>query len=354
MTEQENFDSLIARTTTNFVEDTAPGIAQYAFYNYTTLASATLAATTINSNAFQNCTNLEVVDLTNTSPATINTSAFASCSKLAHLILRSTTMATLSSTAAFTGTKIASGNGAIYVPSELVDTYKANANWSNYFIAPISSYPMTDLSTITDDWATIAAGTNYANYSIGDTKLIDVNGTQIYMQLVAKDTDVLSSDHTSTANMTWIAKSILTTHNMNSTNTTENGWVDTSMRSWLRDTILPTLPSVVQSNIKTVDKTYRSKSPNDETLTAEDTIWIPSYKEVGYTNSSYIESDGVTYSGIFNSNANRIKYNSSGSADLWWLRSAYSTTSFSFVYLNGNEYYLNASSAYGVVFGFCI
>jgi len=345
----------LSRNITEYESSSNTTFAADGLAHATKLTSAKAPVTSVEPYAFRNDTALKVVDLSATSgTVTINANAFDGCSALTHVIIRSNTMATLSSTSAFTNTKIARKLGAIYVPTDLIATYKANANWKNYFIADINDYPLSDFSTIKDSWATIAAGTNYANYSVGDTKLIDVNGTQAYMQLVAKDTDILSSDHSSTAKMTWVTKDILTTHNMNATSTTSGGWGKTEMRTWLRETILPTLPEVVRNNIKTVDKTYRSKSPNDETLTIEDTIWIPSYKEVGFTNTTYVESDGVVYSGIFNSTTNRIKYNSSGAADWWWLRSASGSTNFRNVINNGNDNNNGAGGTRGVVFGFCI
>ena len=345
----------LSRNIAEYESSSNTTFATYGLGYATKLTNAKAPVTSVAEYAFANDTNLEVVDLSATSGAvTIANNAFSGCTSLQHVIIRSSTMATLISTDAFTGTPIVHGEGAIYVPTSLIATYKANTNWSHYYIADIADYPLSNFSTVSDSWSTIAAGTNYTNYSVGDIKLIDVNGTQAYMQLVAKDTDILSSDHTSKAKMTWMLKNILTTHQMNATATTSGGWGETEMRTWLRETILPTLPEVVRNNIKTVDKTYRSKNPNDETLTIEDTIWIPSYKEVGFTNTTYVESDGVVYDEIFNSNANRIKYNSSGSADYWWLRSASSATSFRGVGNYGDDYNNSASYSNGVVFGFCI
>lgn len=46
------------------------------------------------------------------------------------LVLRSTTMCTLSSVTEFDGSSISGGTGYIYVPSALIDAYKADTNWS--------------------------------------------------------------------------------------------------------------------------------------------------------------------------------------------------------------------------------
>lgn len=334
----------------------ATKIAANAFYQMTTLETVESTATVIEDSAFYYCTNLKKVDLTSTSPVTIQANAFASLAKFTHLIIRSTTVSSLAATSALTGTKIASGYGAIYVPSGLVATYKAATNWSTYAdqIFPISEYPKTDFSTISDSWATIVSNPNYAtDYAVGDTKKITINGVDTYMQIAAFDTDALATG-SGTAAITWIAKDVTETHAMNNSATTEGGWADTAMRTYLRETILPTLPQEIRSHIAEVTKTYRTKSPNDETLSIADTVWIPSYKEVGFTGADYIESSGVVYSGVFTNNAARIKYNATtDSAINWWLRSAYSATDFRDVGYNGGEGKVNASSQFGLVLGFC-
>lgn len=73
--------------------------------------------------------------------ATIGNSAFMS-SKLGTFVLRGVdAVATLSSNA-FNGTPIANMKGSIYVPDNLVDSYKAGTNWSVYadIIKPLSEY----------------------------------------------------------------------------------------------------------------------------------------------------------------------------------------------------------------------
>ena len=352
--------------------------AQYAFQNCKSLNSVDLSAVTSVSNyAFENsgfgklelpaCTSLgtytgkgyrtSVVDLTNNIQIAAN--KFNGANSLTHLILRSATMCTCGATSAFTGTPIASGKGWVYVPTDLVSTYKAASNWSTYAnqIVAISEYPkqLPD-ETISDTWAQIFAaendGTYSTKYSVGDTKAVDIGGTSVIMQIAAFDTDTLAGG--GTAKITWIATQILDAWWMNPTNTTSGGWADCDARRWLRNIIYPQIESTVRAQIKEVTKTYRTKSPSDTTLSVTDTVWIPSYKEVGFTDSSYVENAGVVYSGIFSDNASRIrKYGIAGSASVWWLRSANNALNFRSVSGGGSEVISNASSSYGLVLGFC-
>jgi hypothetical protein len=71
----------------------------------------------------------------------IGSNAFGNCSALSTLILRSGSVCTLEGT--INDTPIANGNGYIYVPSALVDSYKSASNWSTYTnqFRAIEDYP---------------------------------------------------------------------------------------------------------------------------------------------------------------------------------------------------------------------
>ena len=355
----QNCTGLTTIPSTSFPKLTT--VNSYAFSNCTNLTSATFpAVTNLQSSAFQNCTNLTTVDLTGSSAVNIQ-SPFNSCSKLESLIVRSTTMSTINSNG-LSGTKIAMGNGAVYVPTDLVNTYKANSNWNVYFIADINDYPITDFSTITDSWAAIIANSNYAtDYSIGDTKQIDLGTEGVhYAQLVAINSDVRSDGDTTQNNgkarMTWILKTLLATnHNMNASAITTGGWQDSAMRSYLSTTVKPLMPEAVRNALVSVTKyssTYENNAIVANGQTTSDELWIPSAQEI-FGGSSY-ETSGVDYTTLFNSNSARIKYTTAGSAYNWWLRSANSASTFRCVFGSGNAGGSNAHYANGVALGFCI
>lgn len=90
--------------------------------------------------AFYSCTNVKILDL-NVIPK-IDTNALYGCTSLETLILRKTdAICTLANTTnALTNTPIANGTGYVYVPDDLVDTYKSATNWSTYAsqIKPLS------------------------------------------------------------------------------------------------------------------------------------------------------------------------------------------------------------------------
>ena len=338
--------------------------------------------TSIGNYAFQNCGKLNVVALPActsighslsrdygpagfdfTKNVTIVANAFNKGYNMQHLVLRSNQAYTLRNVNAFTDTPIAAGLGYIYVPADLVDTYKAASNWTTYAaqIQPISAYPKTPTGSISDTWAQILEaeqnGTYSSKYAVGDTKVVDIDGTSVLMKIVAMDTDVLTSDSTQTAPITWISAGVLETRVMNATDTASGGWADSAMRTYLRETLLPKIESTVRLNIKEVNKTYRTGTPTNGTLTAADTVWIPSYREI-FGGTSY-ENSGVDYTTTFDSTAKRTKRLGSlgcGDAKYWWLRSvatAASTSGFQCVNDSGGQTYYKAISIYGLVLGFC-
>ena len=346
----------------------ATRINQYAFQNCKDLTSIDLdGVTNIGNYAFSGSGigTLEITDATTLGTylcqgyrtgvvdqhTTVNLTSnrFNGANSLCHLILRSTTMCTLT-TNALTGTAIAAGIGWIYVPTDLVATYKAASNWSNYAsqIVDISEYPKTlQDETISDSWSTIFAnednGTYKTVYSLGDIKYMYLNGTPMPMQIVAFDEG--------TSKISWVCKSILDAHYMNPTGDTTGGWASCDMRSWLRNTIYPMIDSTIRNRIVAVTKDYYDAKTSSR-LTISDTVWIPSEYEI-FGTTSY-ENSGTLYTGVFTDATSRIKkFGLNGSASFWWLRSAGSGAGFRSVSGSGLAFNGVAYGTYGVVLGFC-
>lgn len=98
-------------------------------------------ATSIGANALEDCRGLTTLDFPLV--ASIASTAFQNCVRLTALILRKSKVVTLSTTIAFKGTPIESGTGYIYVPSDLVSSYKTATNWATHAdqIRAIEDYP---------------------------------------------------------------------------------------------------------------------------------------------------------------------------------------------------------------------
>jgi len=213
-------------------------------------------------------------------------------------------------------------------------------------------------STIHESWEEISGaisdGTYATRYSIGDTKAVDM-GDQgvICFQIAAFDADV--DENGNAIPITWVAQQIMvTSKQMNTTRTNTGGYPASAMKTTVAG-YYDRLPATLKSMIVPASKTsrdYNGGSPQD--LTSIETLWIPSYREI-FGGSSY-EQSGPVYSSLFSSATTRMKKKyGTGSADYWWLRSAYTSnaTNFSRVNSNGNDSYNGARNAYGVVLGFC-
>jgi hypothetical protein len=97
----------------------------------------------IGSNAFNNCANFSANVYGGLSFAyfdninTIQTNAFYMCSALSKLIITNSSMCVLKHSNAFVASPLSNSTylgtyGSIYVPSDLVDTYKSATYWSQY------------------------------------------------------------------------------------------------------------------------------------------------------------------------------------------------------------------------------
>lgn len=103
----------------------------YAFTGCSNLVSVNFPILTyLQASSLQSCSKLEVADFPKVNQ--IGNLVFDGCSKLTKLILRNNEVCKLSNKGALTNTPIANGTGFIYVPNDLVASYKVATNWSTY------------------------------------------------------------------------------------------------------------------------------------------------------------------------------------------------------------------------------
>lgn len=227
---------------------------------------------------------------------------------------------------------------------------------------------------ITDSWEEIALaikdGTYAEKYAVGDYKPMKLTtGETVNMQIVAFDADEKASG--SKAAISWLSVDLLKeTRVMNSTFSNVGGWEASELRAWLQSDVYSALPDAVKDNIVAVNKTYYDYA-SQETLVCEDTLWIPSVREIGraeehewckvclerYKGECYnYEVSGVSYTYCANSGV-RMKRRR-GKAECWWLRSAVSSNDDDFRIVNSDGKYGGyddyACYSYGVALGFCM
>lgn len=157
---QADIIGLVDKKFTVFKNDSVTAVGNYVFAEATSLTEVDLPnVTTIGNYVFQSSTQLTTVKLP--SVKTIGTRSFVNTSSFRHLdlpactslgnycfhgsckintlILRSQSVC-VAGTDIFGSSPIASNNGYIYVPDNLVEQYKVATNWSNYAdqIKPLS------------------------------------------------------------------------------------------------------------------------------------------------------------------------------------------------------------------------
>lgn len=117
-------------------------IGSYAFSNALKLFDVNVPlVTNIERQGFYYCTALEKLDFSLLD--TIDLYSFTNSRKLNTVIIRTPSVCSLQNINAFNNTLIASGTGYVYVPSELIDSYKSATNWSTYAaqFRAIEDYP---------------------------------------------------------------------------------------------------------------------------------------------------------------------------------------------------------------------
>ena len=204
-----------------------------------------------------------------------------------------------------------------------------------------------------DSWSTIAANVksgNTSKYNVGDTKEVDLGDLGTHTVRIANKSACTNGETSETA-CGFIVEfaDIITEQKFNSTATNVGGWRDSAMRTYVNGTIYESLPSDLQNVIATTKVISGHGSTSGETnFEIQDKLYLLSAHEVyedgtsnqistndtSYNNTKqldYYKNQGVTTS----SYAGAIKqYN--GANSNWWLRSASSRSTYSFLYVTGN------------------
>lgn len=223
-------------------------------------------------------------------------------------------------------------------------------------------------------------------FNVGDEKTITLTtGESVTLQILGFNHDD-KADGSGKAGITFGMKNLLATKYamISDSLSTIKGWKNSDMRSSTMATLLSKLPSDLRSVIKPVSKTSlagtTTTKPSTSIDTTTDSIWLLAVAEIASatalenstsskftTYASAYESEGSQYelfknligdADIYVPQSALIKYlsNGSGSANIWWLRSASPTESSAFHYVTTTGACASSSGtySYGVCFGFCV
>jgi hypothetical protein len=154
---------------------------------------------------------------------------------------------------------------------------------------------------------------------------------------------------------------LATNHNMNSKvgveEIIEGGWMETELRSYLKNTIKPLIPANVKARINSVTKysnIYQNGSIINNVASTED-VWIPSGAEIFGLGTNKNETQGVDYTNVFTDKTKRKKNKvESSDAAWWWTRTVNGKTYISGVSTGGNASQNNPSGLNAICLGFCL
>lgn len=144
----------------------------YTFRNCTNLVYAKFNTYGTPSGIFYNCSALERADL-GEDWYYIGVFFATNCNNLKELVLRNTTrVVDFANNNALNGTPIASGEGYIYVPDDMVEAYKTNSKWANFVnqFKPLSELP----EMVIDEHPTVQVPAEQATDDISDAEALAI------------------------------------------------------------------------------------------------------------------------------------------------------------------------------------
>lgn len=244
-------------------------------------------------------------------------------------------------------------DGVPYTLADAIALDDVSGTWSR-------GEQISDLE-IADTWDTIIGyineGTVAQHYQIGQWKMLSVGSDSFMAQIVALNADDLA-DSSGKAKTSWILRTSAITHRFNPAYEAGvagtgclGGWGESELRTYLAETVLPTVQQNVKDAIKAVIKRTNIIDANGQSqnnVETTDSIWIPSEREMKGTG----ETQGVDYA-QFHNWAGFNKYKNSYTGINYYLRTSLGTASQR--YCSASDIGATApTQPYYVVFGFCL
>ena len=206
-------------------------------------------------------------------------------------------------------------------------------------------------------------------WNIGDTITIPLStGENIEVRISGFNHDILSSDHTSKAGITFeMTHCLATPYPVSTEATNAGGYPSTTMKLSTLPTIKALLPKEWQDIIKFVDKKSANGGSTNytETLTTSEDLFLLSQIEITGTaeqaQNGQDEGTQYEYYKISPTDAIIKMYDTDGDAivetvNSWWLRSCYNgnTNGMCRISKFGGYAYSKVTTSYGLSFAFCV
>ena len=214
---------------------------------------------------------------------------------------------------------------------------------------------------ITESWSEIATNVKNGNgskYKVGDTKEVEIDGTSYTLRVANNTTpsECSGNDFSQTAcGLVFEFVDIVEERQMNSTWTNEGGWPATELRTYANGEFLNKLPSELQNVIIDTKVISGHGSVDTSNFISTDKIYLLSSKEIwnGNEYDSAVDStrqlDFYANKGVTENFFSKVQKNFNGANSAWWLRSAHSNRSHSFLTVDSGGAWGSdgASTSYG-------
>lgn len=229
------------------------------------------------------------------------------------------------------------------------------------YTAPASKQCSVTVSLLKDnfadnEWSEIIAacqsGNVPASWVVGNYKNMTINGKAYRIDIIGKNHDTYAAG--GTAPLTFQMHDCYDeTKQMNSSNTNSGGWQNSAMRTTHLPAILNMMPAEVKAAIRDVQKKSSAGNQSSSIQTTNDKLFLLSEIEIFGSTTYSFAGEGKQYD-YYKAGNSKVK-NLSGGAYAWWERSPYSSASayFCLVGSSGSADAADASSSFGVAFGFC-
>lgn len=232
------------------------------------------------------------------------------------------------------------------------------------------AHAISNTSTITSDSeeASVTVDGQVKTLKVGDITKVDGKKVRIlgFNHDDLTDTGAYGGTNTK-AGISFEYIDIITTAQMNSSNTNSEGWEKCALRNTLKGTIYDSLS--IKDKIKAVNKKYIADYSSEKESTCSDKLWLLSCGEIwdsgyygGNTRGYSRNTEGNQYKyyklgkQVYEKESNYTKKPNVSSATVWWLRSPCFNSSSNFCDVGslGYCYDIDANSSHGVAPGFSI
>ena len=207
-----------------------------------------------------------------------------------------------------------------------------------------------------NSWEEIIAACQSGNvpdsWSVGDSKMMTINGANYQIDIIGKNHDTYAAG--GTAPLTFqMHDCYADARGMNGSGTNSGGWTICAMRRTHLPAILALMPTEVQNGIREVKKLTSEGFYSSTINTTADKLFLLSEIEIfGSVDYSY-SGEGSQYAYYSAGNSKVKKHN--GIANYWLERSPRGSDSAQFCLVDsgGTASFGHASTAFGVAFAFC-